>query len=203
MNRSRLVSLVRVRADGLLRVAQGRRKRIVRPPPRTPHTRRWFGDDRDYPAGWEPSGANFLSAALTEAELMASVGERFLEWFDTFPPELPNSLLKPAVVSDSADGQIAHLHGLNLSRAWCWRHISEAPQDDPADRDDHGGGRTTRRGGAPARGRLQLPGRALTYLLRPPALHLVGDAPRRCRVWLKVPLPKARILLGATAKTSA
>ena len=29
-------------------------------------------------------------------------------------------------VSDSSDGQLAHLHGLNLSRAWCWRRLAEA-----------------------------------------------------------------------------
>jgi hypothetical protein len=41
-------------------------------------------------------------------------------------------LFTPAVVSDSSDGQIAHLHGLNLSRAWCWRRLAETlPADDP------------------------------------------------------------------------
>jgi hypothetical protein len=93
---------------------------------------RWFGDDRSYPAEWEPSGADFLSPALTEAELMAEVADRFVEWFDAFLPRLPRSLLEPAIVSDSTDGQIAHLHGLNLSRAFCWRRVTEAlPQDDP------------------------------------------------------------------------
>jgi len=98
----------------------------------TTAARRWFDDDRDYPADWEPSGADFLSPALTEAELMASVSRPFVDWFDGFFPQLPNSLLEPAVVSDSTDGQIAHLHGLNLSRACCWRRVAEAlPQDDP------------------------------------------------------------------------
>ena len=94
--------------------------------------RRWFGEDRDYPAAWEPSGADFLSPALTEAELMASFDEAFVDWFDRFLPELPSSLLEPALVSDSSDGQIAHLHGLNLSRAYCWRRVAEAlPHQDP------------------------------------------------------------------------
>jgi hypothetical protein len=92
---------------------------------------RWFGGDRDYPAAWEPSGADFLSPALTEAELMAAVADDFPGWFADFLPELPRSLLEPAVVSDSADGQIAHLHGLNVSRAYCWKRIADAlPEPD-------------------------------------------------------------------------
>ena len=49
-----------------------------------------------------------------------------------WPPAAPASLFTPAVVSDSSDGQIAHLHGLNLSRAWCWRRLAETlPPGDP------------------------------------------------------------------------
>lgn len=100
--------------------------------------RRWFHDDADYPAGWEPSGSDFLSPALTEAELMAQslpAGE-FPTWLSTFLPgiaaETPAALFTPATVSDSSDGQIAHLHGLNASRAWCWRRIAEhLPPTDP------------------------------------------------------------------------
>jgi Protein of unknown function (DUF2891) len=93
---------------------------------------RWFGNDRNYPAAWEPSGADFLSPALTEAELMAEVSEHFLDWFDAFLPSLPRALLEPALVSDATDSQIAHLHGLNLSRAYCWRRVGEAlPENDP------------------------------------------------------------------------
>jgi hypothetical protein len=99
---------------------------------------RWFGADTDYPGGWEPSGSDFLSPALVEAEFMASLlpADRFVPWLDAFLPGLdqdePAALFGPAVVSDSPDGQIAHLHGLNVSRAWCWRRIAEAlPDDDP------------------------------------------------------------------------
>jgi len=36
------------------------------------------------------------------------------------------------VVSDSSDGFIAHLHGLNLSRAWTFRRLAEVlPAGDP------------------------------------------------------------------------
>jgi hypothetical protein len=98
----------------------------------------WFGGDTLYPAGWEPSGHDFLSPALTEAELMAQVlpeGE-FAGWLSIFLPGIaggePASLFTPAVVSDPADGQIAHLHGLNASRAWCWRRIAEVLPDGDA-----------------------------------------------------------------------
>jgi hypothetical protein len=63
---------------------------------------------------------------------MAQVSDRFLDWFNAFLPELPSTLLELATVSDSSDGQIAHLHGLNLSRAHCWAEIAKAmPPDDP------------------------------------------------------------------------
>jgi hypothetical protein len=98
---------------------------------------RWFDDDVAAPGGWEPSGFDFLSPTLAEAELMSRLqpGGRFPTWLGRFLPGLadrePATLFRPAVVSDSSDGQIAHLHGLNLSRAWCWRRIAEAlPADD-------------------------------------------------------------------------
>ncbi|MGI8692314.1 MAG: DUF2891 family protein [Geodermatophilaceae bacterium] len=87
---------------------------------------RWFLDDAGYPAGWEPDGADFLSPALTEAELMSAVlsPAEFAPWFDRFLPELPESLLTPAVVSDPIDGQTAHLHGLNLYRAFAFGQLA-------------------------------------------------------------------------------
>ncbi len=93
---------------------------------------RWYGDDRAYPAAWEPGGADFLSPALAEAELMCETldAASFLPWLDGFLPGLaeasPRPLFEPAVVSDEADGQIAHLHGLNLHRAFTWRRLSQA-----------------------------------------------------------------------------
>ena len=93
--------------------------------------RRWYGEDRGCQA-WEPSLDEFLSPALTEAALMAEVlgPEAFGAWFDAFLPEAaegrPATLFAPAVVTDRTDGKIAHLDGLNLSRAWCWRRIVAA-----------------------------------------------------------------------------
>lgn len=97
----------------------------------------WHGDDRDCQA-WEPSQDEFLSPALMEAELMRRVlpATDFAEWLDGFLPalteELPATLFRPAEVSDRTDGKIAHLDGLNLSRAWCWRGLAGAlPDHDP------------------------------------------------------------------------
>ncbi|HRA49051.1 MAG TPA: DUF2891 domain-containing protein [Thermomicrobiales bacterium] len=91
----------------------------------------WFGTDTDYPAHYEPSGSDFLSAALTEAELMAALlpADEFAGWFDSFLPNIaasePAALFQPAVVSDPSDGHIAHLHGLNLYRASAMCRIAE------------------------------------------------------------------------------
>ncbi|MDT8913210.1 DUF2891 domain-containing protein [Amycolatopsis sp. PS_44_ISF1] len=100
--------------------------------------RRWFSTDTDYPGRWEPSGADFLSPALAEAELQAALlpPGRFRSWLDRFLPGLaggePATLFAPATVSDDSDGQLAHLRGLNLSRAWCWLRLADhLPQDDP------------------------------------------------------------------------
>jgi hypothetical protein len=92
---------------------------------------RWFLDDADYPAGLEPSAFDFLSPALAEADLMASLlGDDFPAWLGRFLPGIedgePAMLFQPVKVSDPEDGHIAHLHGLNLSRAWGFRRIAAA-----------------------------------------------------------------------------
>lgn len=99
--------------------------------------RAWYLNDVNYPA-WEPDGTDFLSPGLVEAECMRRVlpADEFLAWFNRFLPNLadrqPATLFTPAFVSDRTDGQITHLDGLNLSRAWCWRSIGGAlPADDP------------------------------------------------------------------------
>jgi hypothetical protein len=93
--------------------------------------RNWYSLDRGCQA-WEPSGDDFLSPALMEAECMRRVLDPpgFRAWFQAFLPDaavsLPATLFAPATVSDRSDGKIAHLDGLNLSRAWCWRSIAGA-----------------------------------------------------------------------------
>ncbi len=94
----------------------------------------WYGRDRDCQA-WEPSQDEFLSPALMEAECMRRLlpEAEFRDWFAGFLPRAgkgePATLFEPAVVSDRTDGKIAHLDGLNLSRAWCWRGIAAALPD--------------------------------------------------------------------------
>ena len=89
----------------------------------------WFGTDLSYPAGYEPSGTDFLSAGLCEALLMCRVlGDGFAGWWRAFMPA-PAGLARwetPAVVSDRLDAQIVHLDGLNLSRAFCLRALVAA-----------------------------------------------------------------------------
>ncbi|MBV8977182.1 MAG: DUF2891 domain-containing protein [Alphaproteobacteria bacterium] len=98
------------------------------------HAKRWFGADRDAPA-WEPSGDDFLSPTLIEAFAMLRLLPRaqFTAWFANFLPAigqgLPAVLFQPAMVSDRSDGKIAHLDGVNLSRAWCLRALAEAVDD--------------------------------------------------------------------------
>ncbi|MFK3781330.1 DUF2891 domain-containing protein [Agrobacterium sp. NPDC089420] len=98
---------------------------------------RWYGEDTDCPAWGEPSGDDFQSSALIEAECMRRLlpPDVFLPWFDRFLPRLvhrePATLFRPATVTDRTDGKIAHLDGLNLSRAWCWRSLGNAlPEND-------------------------------------------------------------------------
>ena len=94
--------------------------------------RRWHGTDADCPAWGEPSGDDFLSPALMEAECLRRLlpPAEFAPWLDRFLPRLaegvPATLFQPATVSDRTDGKIAHLDGLNLSRAWCWRSLASA-----------------------------------------------------------------------------
>ncbi|MBA3254284.1 MAG: DUF2891 domain-containing protein [Burkholderiaceae bacterium] len=93
----------------------------------------WFGRDRRYPAEYEPSGDDFLSSGLVEAALMRRVvdGCSFADWWSQFQParNTIHGWLQPAIVSDASDPKIVHLHGLNLSRAWCWRQL--LPELDP------------------------------------------------------------------------
>jgi hypothetical protein len=98
---------------------------------------RWYACDRDCQA-WEPGGDEFLSPALIEAECMRAAlpQQDFRGWFAGFLPRLgqrePATLFTPASVSDRSDGKIAHLDGLNLSRAWCWRALADFTPDPEA-----------------------------------------------------------------------
>lgn len=84
----------------------------------------YFLNDVNCPLTWEPSGFDFFSPCLQEAVLMMKVlpKEEFIKWFDKFLPDFrnnPSSYIQIAEVSDRSDGKLAHLDGLNFSRAWC------------------------------------------------------------------------------------
>jgi hypothetical protein len=93
----------------------------------------WFGADREWPAAFERSGNDFLSPGLAEADLMRRIlaREKFAAWWQGFVPAIsPQSpFLSVAQVPNVADGQIVHLHGLNLSRAAALATVGKALSD--------------------------------------------------------------------------
>ena len=102
---------------------------------------RFYLRDRNCPLAYEPSGEDFLSPCLAEADFMRrALGPRaFAHWLSGFLARLPAAAaapgrapwLSPAVVTDRADPKLAHLDGLNLSRAWMLQGIAHGlpPQD--------------------------------------------------------------------------
>lgn len=94
--------------------------------------------DVNCPLAYEPSGEDFLSPCLMEADLMRRVmePEEFAAWLSVFLPQIPSDgsgdWLAPGVVFDASDGKLVHLDGLNLSRAWALEGIAAGlPADDP------------------------------------------------------------------------
>jgi hypothetical protein len=87
-------------------------------------TRTWYAADRNCPMAYEPSGHDFLSPCIAEADLMRRVmaPDVFAVWLKGFMPGIPEDgdagWLRPETVTDPTDGKLAHLDGLNLSRAW-------------------------------------------------------------------------------------
>jgi hypothetical protein len=101
--------------------------------------RKFFLTDKNCPLAYEPSGEDFLSPSLAEADVMRRVlaPAEFSQWLKAFMPQIPTSQAATAwltiVVSpDPSDPKLAHLDGLNLSRAWMLEGIISAlPTDDP------------------------------------------------------------------------
>jgi hypothetical protein len=87
-------------------------------------SRDFYGADRGCPLDYEPSGEDFLSPCLGEADLMRRVlaPTEYARWLTGFLPGLPkdgsSGWLEPGIVTDPTDPKLAHLDGLNLSRAW-------------------------------------------------------------------------------------
>ena len=148
----------------------------------------WYSGDADYPAAWEPSGADFLSPALTEAELMALLlpDGRFADWLGGVParhrarrargPVRAGRRLRRQRRSDRAPARAEREPGLVLAP-----DRREPPGRGPADRAGPGGGAAARRRGAAARGRRPLQRRALARRLRGAAADLTGARSLRCR----------------------
>ncbi len=98
----------------------------------------FYLNDKAYPAAYEPSGEDFFSSGLNEADTMRRImpADAFGVWLEEFLPGMREgdvaNLLEPVSVSDVTDGKIVHLAGLNMNRAWTMRGIASAlPEDDP------------------------------------------------------------------------
>jgi len=92
--------------------------------------RAFHAQDMDAPLAYEPSGQDFLSPVLAEADLMRRVLTQadYSRWLQSFLPRIPTDgnggWLKPAASPDPSDPKLAHLDGLNLSRAWMLQGIA-------------------------------------------------------------------------------
>jgi hypothetical protein len=97
--------------------------------------RQFYLSDTDCPLAYEPSGEDFLSPCLAEADVMRRVLPRadFAVWLRKFMPQTPTSgeggWLRPVASPDPSDGKLAHLDGLNLSRGWMLEGIAAGLPD--------------------------------------------------------------------------
>jgi hypothetical protein len=91
---------------------------------------RFYRNDRRCPLSYEPNGEDFLSPCLAEADFMRRIlaPHQYAGWLSGFLPQIPyhasKHWLAPAVVTDRSDPKLAHLDGLNLSRAWMLKGIA-------------------------------------------------------------------------------
>lgn len=89
--------------------------------------RELYSKDKACPLSYEPSGEDFLSPCIAEADLMRRLlpTAEFAPWLATFLPQIgQKDWLVPGVVTDPTDGKLAHLDGLNLSRSWMLEGIA-------------------------------------------------------------------------------
>ena len=98
---------------------------------------RFYLPDTDCPLRYEPSGHDFLSPCIAEADFMRRVldAKTFGGWLSKFLPGIPRDgsadWLAPAIVTNRKDPKLGHLDGVNLSRAWMLEGIAHAlgPKD--------------------------------------------------------------------------
>jgi len=94
--------------------------------------RAFYLNDTNCPLAYEPSGEDFLSPCIAEADVMRRVlsQQEFSKWMSAFMPQIPTNgsaaWLTPAISPDRSDPKLAHLDGLNLSRAWMLEGIVSA-----------------------------------------------------------------------------
>ena len=89
--------------------------------------RAFYTRDKACPLAYEPSGEDFLSPCLAEADVMRRVlgPAEYAKWLRDFLPQIgKEKWLQPAIVTDRSDPKLAHLDGLNLSRAWMLEGIA-------------------------------------------------------------------------------
>lgn len=90
----------------------------------------FYLNDQGCPLSWEPSGFDFISPCLQEAELMSKILDKkeFKKWMQDFIPEIfeKEFTLEPGKVIDRTDGKLVHLDGLNFCRAWCFYGLTNA-----------------------------------------------------------------------------
>jgi hypothetical protein len=97
----------------------------------TSTAQRFYARDVNCPLSYEPSGHDFLSPCLAEADFMRRVlaPQEFPAWLTRALPSIPRdgdaAWLSPAIVTNRADPKLAHLDGLNLSRAWMLEGIAQ------------------------------------------------------------------------------
>ncbi len=92
--------------------------------------RAFYSGDTGCPLNYEPSGEDFLSPCLAEADVVRRImpSPEFTSWFNNFLPRID---LQPTYVADPSDGKLGHLIGLNLSRSWMLQGIlSKLPAND-------------------------------------------------------------------------
>lgn len=106
------------------------------------HSERLYLDDVDCPVSYEPSGQDFFSPCLAQADLLRRLlpPPEYARWLSSFLPALADrsaqsptaDWLRVAIVTDPTDGHLVHLDGLNLSRAWMLEGVASGlPAADP------------------------------------------------------------------------